>query len=132
MPEATREVKPRASHGRSHYNAHVTRPPPSAAPAWAKGIVTIEQPAERPPSLRRIVTDFGSLYATNALAAFIFAATGPVAIILTIATRGGLGPSDVASWLFGGFLMNGVVSIAFSLRYRQPLVLLWSIPGPVP
>jgi benzoate membrane transport protein len=54
-----------------------------------------------------------------------------VAIILTIATRGGLGASDVASWLFGGFLLNGLVSIAFSWLYRQPLVLLWSIPGTV-
>ena len=54
-----------------------------------------------------------------------------MAIILTIATRGGLGPSDVASWLFGGFLLNGLISIAFSWLYRQPLVLLWSIPGTV-
>ena len=91
----------------------------------------MERPAARPPSLRRIVADFGSLYGTGALAAFIFAASGPVAIILTIATRGGLGPSDVASWIFGGFLMNGLVSIAFCWLYRQPLVLLWSIPGTV-
>jgi benzoate membrane transport protein len=54
-----------------------------------------------------------------------------VAIILTIATRGGLGASDVASWIFGGFLMNGLLSIAFCWLYRQPLVLLWSIPGTV-
>jgi len=54
-----------------------------------------------------------------------------VAIILTIAARGGLSASDVASWLFGGFLLNGLISIAFSWLYRQPLVLLWSIPGTV-
>jgi benzoate membrane transport protein len=78
-----------------------------------------------------VVADFGSLYGTGALAAFIFAATGPVAIILTVAIRGGLAPSDVASWIFGGFLVNGLVSIAFSWIYRQPLVLLWSIPGTV-
>lgn len=54
-----------------------------------------------------------------------------MAIILTVATRGGLGPSDVASWIFGGFLVNGLVSIAFCWFYRQPLVLLWSIPGTV-
>ena len=54
-----------------------------------------------------------------------------MAIILTIATRGGLGPSDVASWIFGGFLVNGLVSIAFCWLYRQPLVLLWTIPGTV-
>src|SRR4029453_3499688 len=52
-------------------------------------------------------------------------------VILTVAPRGGLEPSDVASWLFGGFLMNGLISIAFSWLYREPLVLLWSIPGTV-
>ena len=91
----------------------------------------IERPGTRPRSLRQVVADFGSLYGASALAGFIFAASGPVAIILTIATRGGLDPSDVASWLFGGFLMNGLISIAFSWLYREPLVLLWSIPGTV-
>ena len=91
----------------------------------------IERPEAEPPSLRRVIADFGSLYGSGALAAFIFAASGPVAIILTIATRGGLGPSDVASWIFGGFLVNGLVSIAFCWLYRQPLVLLWTIPGTV-
>jgi benzoate membrane transport protein len=91
----------------------------------------IERPEAEPPSLRRVIADFGSLYGSGALAAFIFAASGPVAIILTIATRGGLGPSDVASWIFGGFLVNGFVSIAFCWLYRQPLVLLWTIPGAV-
>ena len=131
MPERTIQVKPGAVGSLWHYNAPVTRPSLSPAPARSMTIATIERPGERPPSLRRIVADFGSLYATSALAAFIFAATGPVAIILTIATRGGLGPSDIASWIFGGFLMNGLVSIAFCWRYRQPLVLLWSIPGTV-
>lgn len=91
----------------------------------------IERPGTRPRSLRQVVADFGSVYGASALAGFIFAASGPVAIILTIATRGGLEPSDVASWLFGGFLMNGLISIAFSWLYREPLVLLWSIPGTV-
>src|SRR5258705_1655027 len=91
----------------------------------------IGRPGAPPPSLRQVVSDFGSVYGFSALAAFIFAASGPVAIILTIATRGGLEPSDVASWLFGGFLMNGLISIAFCWLYREPLVLLWSIPGAV-
>jgi benzoate membrane transport protein len=91
----------------------------------------IERPGVRAPSLRHVVSDFGSVYGTGALAAFIFAASGPVAIVLTIATHGGLGQSDVASWLFGAFLINGLVSIAFCWLYREPLVLLWSIPGTV-
>jgi len=131
VTEPSIQVKPGAGNRLSHYNAHVTSPSLIPAPARSKLIATIERPGQQPPALRRIIADFGSVYATSALAGFIFAATGPVAIILTIATRGGLGPSDVASWLFGGFLMNGVLSIAFSWWYRQPLVLLWSIPGTV-
>src|SRR5215467_13739785 len=112
-----------------HYNAGVIRPSPP--PSSRESVIQLEHPAARPPSPSQIASDFGALYGATAFAAFIFAATGPVAIILTIATRGGLGASDVASWLFGGFLMNGVLSIAFSWWYRQPLVLLWSIPGTV-
>ena len=55
----------------------------------------IERPGTRPRSLRQVVADFGSVYGASALAGFLFAASGPVAIILTIATRGGLEPSDV-------------------------------------
>ncbi|MCI0548320.1 MAG: benzoate/H(+) symporter BenE family transporter [Candidatus Rokubacteria bacterium] len=84
-----------------------------------------------PSSVRQAVSDFGGLYAVNALVAFIFAATGPVAIILSVGTRGGLRPSDLASWIFGAFFVNGLLSIAFSGRYRQPLVFFWSIPGTV-
>lgn len=78
-----------------------------------------------------MLADFRPLYAANAVVAFLFAATGPVAIILSVGARGGLSESDIASWLFGGFFVNGLISVAFSLLYRQPLVFLWSIPGAV-
>ena len=65
------------------------------------------------------------------MVAFTFAASGPVAIVLAIGTRGGLSPSEIASWLFSAFFVNGLISIAFCWFYRQPLVLLWSIPGSV-
>jgi benzoate membrane transport protein len=71
------------------------------------------------------------VYAANAVVAFLFSCTGPVAIILSIGAAGGLSESDIASWIFGGFFLNSVISIAFSLAYRQPLVFLWSIPGSV-
>ena len=70
-------------------------------------------------------------HVVNSVVAFIFAATGPVAIILAVATRGGLGPSDIASWIFGAFFLNGLLSIFFCLHYRQPLVFFWTIPGTV-
>ncbi len=93
--------------------------------------MTLEKPALPLPAPRRVLADFGGLYAANAVVAFLFACTGPVAIILSIGARGGLTESDIASWIFGGFFLNSLISIAFSLLYRQPLVFFWSIPGTV-
>jgi benzoate membrane transport protein len=81
--------------------------------------------------LRRIAGDFGGLAAVNGLVAFIFAASGPVAIILAVGAQGGLAEADLSSWLFGAFFINGLISIAFCLAYRQPLVFFWTIPGAV-
>jgi benzoate membrane transport protein len=91
----------------------------------------LEKAAQPLPALRQLAADFGGLYAANALVAFIFAASGPVAIILAVGSRGGLSESDLASWLFGAFFVNGLISIAFCLRYREPLVFFWTIPGAV-
>lgn len=70
-------------------------------------------------------------YAASAFVAFLFAASGPVAIILSVGARGGLRESDITSWIFAAFLLNSVISLAFTLYYRQPLIFLWSIPGAV-
>src|SRR5688572_32555728 len=67
----------------------------------------------------RLLADFGATYAASALVAFLFAASGPVAIILAVGARGGLSESDIASWIFAAFFLNGLMSIAFSLAYRQ-------------
>jgi benzoate membrane transport protein len=78
-----------------------------------------------------VLADLGPVELVNALAAFIFAASGPVAIILAVGTRGGLAPADLSSWLFGAFALNGLLSIGFCWWYRQPLVFFWTIPGTV-
>ncbi|HYE41485.1 MAG TPA: benzoate/H(+) symporter BenE family transporter [Ramlibacter sp.] len=91
----------------------------------------LERNAAPAARLRDLFADFGGVHAANAVVAFLFAASGPVAIILSVGARGGLSESDIASWMFGAFFLNGIISIAFSLYYRQPLVFLWSIPGAV-
>jgi len=91
----------------------------------------LEKPQSSPPSVREAFADFGGVYLVNGLVAFIFAASAPVAIILTVGTRGGLTPADLSSWIFGSFFLNGLLSIAFCWRYRQPLVFFWTIPGTV-
>lgn len=83
------------------------------------------------PLPRRLWADFGPLYFSNAIVAFLFSATGPIAIILSVGSRGGLSESDIASWIFAAFLINAFIGALFSVLYRQPLIFLWSIPGTV-
>ncbi len=67
----------------------------------------------------------------NAFVAFLFAASAPVAIILSVGLSGGLSKLDIISWVFAVFTFNGLLSIAMSASYRQPLVFLWTIPGAI-
>ena len=91
----------------------------------------LESPAGRSPGLRQIRSDFGLAYFANGLIGFIFSATGPVAIILSVGTRGGLSPAELASWIFGVFFVNGLLTLAMSWRYHMPLGFAWTIPGTV-
>ena len=81
--------------------------------------------------MRRFLADFAFPNAASGLVGFIFATTGPVAIVLAVGAQGGLSESDLSSWIFGAFFINGLISIAFCLYHRQPLVFFWSIPGAV-
>ncbi|HEY5900229.1 MAG TPA: benzoate/H(+) symporter BenE family transporter [Burkholderiales bacterium] len=83
------------------------------------------------PAPRQVLADFGGVYAATAVVAFLFACTGPVAIILSVGAQGGLSESDMASWIFSAFFLNSIISLAFTFLYRQPLIFLWSIPGAV-
>ena len=83
------------------------------------------------PGPAKILADAGGVYVANAVVAFLFACTGPLAIVLSVAAGAGMSEADIASWIFGGFFLNSLITIAFSLAYRQPLVFLWSIPGSV-
>ncbi len=94
-------------------------------------MIPIEKPAGPQPTLREMFADCGGQYVVNAVIAFIFAASAPVAIILAVGTRGGLSPDDLASWLFGSFFLHGLISLFFCWYYRQPLVYFWSIAGTV-
>ncbi|MEC7191079.1 MAG: benzoate/H(+) symporter BenE family transporter, partial [Pseudomonadota bacterium] len=69
--------------------------------------------------------------AANAFVALLFAASAPVAIILSAGSRGGLNEVDLASWIFAAFAVNGAITIGMSVAYRQPLAFFWTIPGTV-
>ena len=94
-------------------------------------MLLIEAPAQAAPRWAALRRDIGVTYAVNGLIGFIFAATGPVAVILSVGLRGGLSESDLASWIFGAFFLNGLITLVMSWRYRQPLAFFWTIPGTV-
>jgi benzoate membrane transport protein len=86
----------------------------------------------RPPlSLRQLRADLGPAYLVNGLIGFIFAATGPVAVILSVGSRGGLSQAEIASWVFGAFFLNGLLTLLACWLYRMPLAFFWTIPGTV-
>lgn len=67
----------------------------------------------------------------SAITGLIFAASGPVAIVLAVGGKAGLNESQLSSWIFGSFFVNGILSIAACWLYRLPLVFFWTIPGTV-
>jgi benzoate membrane transport protein len=93
--------------------------------------MSLEKPILPLPSPRRVAGDLAPVFAASGLAGFVFAASGPVAIVLAVGTRGGLTEAEMASWIFGSFFLNGLLTIGFSLAWRQPLAFFWTIPGTV-
>lgn len=91
----------------------------------------LEPHAGRPAGLRDLRRDLTLTQMVNGLVAFIFAATGPLAVVLSVGSRAGLSEEQIASWIFGAFFLNALVSVPFILLYRQPLVFFWSTPGTV-
>lgn len=91
----------------------------------------IEAGHAEPLSWARLKADFDRICIVNGLLAFIFAATGPVAIILSVGAAGGLSREQLASWLFGAFFGNGLLTLWMSRRYRMPLIFFWTIPGTI-
>ena len=80
---------------------------------------------------RTLLRDVGAVYSINGLTGFVYASTGPVAVILAVGMVGGLSESDLASWIFCSFFINGVVTLLFCWSYRQPLAFSWTMPGTV-
>jgi benzoate membrane transport protein len=103
----------------------------NAVPGAAVHEHLLERPVRPLPGPRRLRRDFGTVYAANGLIGVIFAATGPVAVILAVGAQGGLSQEELASWIFGAFFLNGVLTVGACWLYRQPLAFFWTIPGTV-
>jgi benzoate membrane transport protein len=70
------------------------------------------------------------LQPTGAGLVVVLVGTGStVALLLQASEQAGIGRAGFESWLFATVLGCGVLGIALSLRYRQPIILAWSTPG---
>lgn len=88
-----------------------------------------ESPRQPATSPARFLADFSARQAAVGLVGFVFAVSGPTAIMLAVGAEAGMTAGDMASWLFGAFFLNGLISLIMCWVYRQPVVFLWSIPG---
>jgi benzoate membrane transport protein len=88
-----------------------------------------ERPKEAPPGLAEAWRALDSHAVTNGTAAMLMACTGPLVIMLTVAVGHGMTPADISTWIFGGYAIGGVFSIVFSVLYRMPMGMAWTIPG---
>ncbi len=95
-------------------------------------LMTTLEPTARPlPSWRDILTSLDRHMVTNAVVAWLYAITGPLAILLAVSTKAGFGQGQVAAWIFGAYAIPGFLSILMSYLYRQPSGVAWSIPGAI-
>src|SRR5262249_58332373 len=91
----------------------------------------IERPTERPPTPGKVLSDFGPLYASSGFIGWLFAVTEPVAIILAVGSGGGLSEGEIASWIFGVFFINGLITILFCWLYQPTFSFFLTNPGTV-
>jgi len=88
-----------------------------------------ERPDPNLPHAGQTLLGFRPHHLVNAIVAFLFATTGPVALILTIGIAGGLSTENLSSWIFIGFVAGGGITLAMSWFYKQPLAFAWTISG---
>jgi benzoate membrane transport protein len=90
------------------------------------------EPPERPlPSWRDLVASLDRHTVTNATVAWLYAITGPLAILLAVGSQVGFTHDQIAAWIFGGYAIGGFYSVLMSWMYRQPNGVAWSIPGAI-
>ncbi|OYU47847.1 MAG: benzoate transporter [Rhizobiales bacterium PAR1] len=91
----------------------------------------LEPFSDHRPTIREIWRDIGPVQLATGFVAFLFGATGPLAIILSVGKVGGLSDGQLASFVFAVFFINGLITLALTWAYRQPIGIFWTIPGTV-
>lgn len=88
-----------------------------------------ERPGGRLPSFGDMRAALDRHALTNGLTAMLMACTGPLVIMISVAVGAKMSDADLSAWIFGGYAIGGVFSIIFSLLYRMPMGVAWTIPG---
>ncbi|MBL8669369.1 MAG: benzoate/H(+) symporter BenE family transporter [Alphaproteobacteria bacterium] len=65
----------------------------------------------------------------NAVVSFLFAVTGPFALLLAVGAKLGATPAQIQGWLLAGYAIGGLISVGASIGFRQPIAIAFSIPG---
>ena len=95
-------------------------------------LLVLERFARPWPGMGEILANARGFHFANALVSFLFACTGPVALILTVGIAGGLKPAEIASWISIAFGLGGIITFAMSYFYRQPLAMAWTLSSGSP
>lgn len=106
-------------------------PEPSAPRIPSEPVTKFERPEGSVPGIREVLRDASGGTVLNGVVGLVFSATGPIAVILAVGVGGGLSQAQLASWIFGVFFLNGILTVLASWLYRQPLAFFWTIPGTV-
>src|SRR5215472_2370138 len=94
--------------------------------------VTIIEPIARPlPGWKDFRASLDRHTLTNAVVAWLFAVTGPLAVLLAVATKAKFEQDQIAAWIFGAHAIPGLLSVLASYLYRQPTGIAWSIPAAI-
>ncbi|MBI2531536.1 MAG: benzoate/H(+) symporter BenE family transporter [Deltaproteobacteria bacterium] len=83
------------------------------------------------PAIRDLPKSLTLSALTYGVTAWLFAVTGPFLIYVNAARQGNLSALELNSWIFGGYFVCGLLSVALSLYYRLPLLAAITIPGGV-
>lgn len=72
---------------------------------------------------------FNSRTLSTGVVAALFGCTGPAVIVMNAAEAGQLSNAQTVAWLFGIYVLGGLISLFFALRYRLPISGAYTIPG---
>ena len=89
----------------------------------------LRRPTVERPGLRHVLADLGPTYVANGLIGVHLLRDRPGRHHLSVGTSGGLSAAELASWVFGVFFFNGLITIAAQLVVQDAAGLCLDHPG---